>query len=72
MEMGFVPGETVFVQRYAPLRDPVEFVVKQYHVSLRRADAALVEVVFLPVDKEAAASGEKLRATGWRHGWPRG
>jgi len=72
MEMGFVPGETVFVQRYAPLRDPVEFVVKQYHVSLRRADAAMVEVVFLPIDQETADSGDKLRARGWRHGWRRG
>ncbi len=72
MEMGFVPGETVFVQRYAPLRDPVEFVVKQYHVSLRRVDAALVEVVFLPIDQETAATGENLRGRGWRHGWRRG
>ncbi|MCZ7586541.1 MAG: ferrous iron transport protein A [Deltaproteobacteria bacterium] len=44
MEMGFLPGTLVAVQKYAPLRDPIEFVVKNYHVSLRRAEAALVTV----------------------------
>lgn len=44
MEMGFVPGVDVFVQKYAPLRDPIEFVVKGYHVSLRRTEASLVTV----------------------------
>lgn len=44
MEMGFVPGAEVFVQKYAPLRDPIEFVVKSYHVSLRREEASLVAI----------------------------
>lgn len=44
MEMGFIPGADVFVQKYAPLRDPIEFVIKGYHVSLRRNEAALVSV----------------------------
>jgi ferrous iron transport protein A len=71
MEMGFIPGETVFVQRYAPLGDPVEFIVKQYHVSLRRVDAALVEVVSLPIETEAVASGGRFRRRRWRHRWHR-
>jgi Fe2+ transport system protein FeoA len=44
MEMGFIPGALVFVQKYAPLKDPIEFVIMGYHVSLRIAEADLVEV----------------------------
>jgi ferrous iron transport protein A len=44
LEMGFLPGTTVFVQKYAPLRDPIEFVLRNTHVSLRRAEAGLVAV----------------------------
>ena len=44
LEMGFMPGTTVLVQKYAPLRDPIEFVLKGYHVSLRRAEAQMVIV----------------------------
>jgi Fe2+ transport system protein FeoA len=40
--MGFVRGTEVFVEKYAPLRDPVELVVKGYHVSLRVEEAARV------------------------------
>ena len=39
LEMGFVRGEVVRVERVAPLGDPVEYRVKGYHISLRRADA---------------------------------
>lgn len=44
-ELGFVRGEKVHVVRNAPLHDPIEYVVMNNHVSLRRAEAALVEVV---------------------------
>lgn len=40
MEMGFVPGAEVKVVKYAPLTDPIEFVIKGYHLSLRRDEAA--------------------------------
>lgn len=40
MEMGFVRGAQVQVIKYAPLTDPIEFVIKGYHVSLRRTEAA--------------------------------
>ena len=40
MEMGFVKGSEVRVVKDAPLSDPVEFVVKGYHVMLRRGEAA--------------------------------
>ena len=50
MEMGLVSGETVLVERVAPLGDPVEFFVKGYHVSLRRDDAQHIEVQMLEDD----------------------
>ena len=41
-EMGFIKGTEVFVEKYAPLRDPVELIVKGYHVSLRVEEAAQI------------------------------
>ncbi len=49
LEMGLVRGETIFVERVAPLGDPVEFSIKGYHLSLRRQDAANIDVQ-LPLD----------------------
>ena len=39
MEMGFVRGTEVRVVKQAPLKDPLEFVIKGYHVSLRKEEA---------------------------------
>jgi Fe2+ transport system protein FeoA len=39
LEMGLVRGETVFVQKKAPLGDPVQYEVKGYSISIRMADA---------------------------------
>lgn len=47
MEMGFVRGELIAVERTAPLGDPVEYLVKGYHLSLRRADATQILVQLL-------------------------
>ena len=44
MEMGFVPGTEIVVQKYAPLKDPIEYVLKGYHVSLRHEEAERVLV----------------------------
>jgi ferrous iron transport protein B len=44
-EMGFVPGKKVSVIKKAPLRDPVEYKIMNYHVSLRNSEAQLIEVV---------------------------
>lgn len=44
LEMGLVKGETITMQRSAPLGDPVAYTVKGYHLSLRRRDAANVDV----------------------------
>ena len=45
VEMGFIKGETITVLLNAPLRDPVKYKVMDYEVSLRRAEAELIEVV---------------------------
>jgi Fe2+ transport system protein FeoA len=44
LEMGLVPGTRVTVQREAPLGDPVELRVRNYALSIRRADALGIEV----------------------------
>jgi len=44
IEMGFVVGKQVIVVKNAPLKDPIEYNVMGYNVSLRRSEAALIEV----------------------------
>jgi Fe2+ transport system protein FeoA len=44
LEMGIVKGAEVYVEKYAPLKDPVELIVKGYHVSLRVEEAAQIDV----------------------------
>lgn len=44
LEMGLVRGERIQVKRLAPLGDPVEYQIKDYRLSLRRREAALVLV----------------------------
>lgn len=44
LEMGIVKGTEVYVEKYAPLKDPVELIVKGYHVSLRVEEAAQIDV----------------------------
>ncbi len=45
IEMGFVVGKTVQVIKKAPLRDPIEYSVMGYNVSLRRNESCLIEVI---------------------------
>jgi ferrous iron transport protein B len=44
VEMGFVVGKKIEVIKKAPLRDPVEYKIMGYHVSLRNSEALLIEV----------------------------
>ena len=44
MDMGITKGVSVFVRKVAPLGDPVEVTVRGYELSLRKADAEMVEV----------------------------
>jgi ferrous iron transport protein B len=43
-EMGFVVGKKVSVIRKAPFRDPIEYKIMGYHISLRNSEAQLIEV----------------------------
>lgn len=44
LEMGLLPGTSVRVVRRAPLGDPIELRLRNYSLSIRREDAALIEV----------------------------
>lgn len=44
MDMGITRGIEVYVRKVAPLGDPVEITVRNYELSLRKEDAAMVEV----------------------------
>ena len=44
MDMGITKGVDVYVRKVAPLGDPVEVTVRGYELSLRKADAEMVEV----------------------------
>ena len=44
MDMGITKGVTVFVRKVAPLGDPIQISVRGYELSIRKEEAAIVEV----------------------------
>lgn len=44
MEMGMVPGSEVRVVKFAPLGDPIQICVRNYHLALRRNEARAITV----------------------------
>lgn len=44
MDMGLTKGVEVYIRKVAPLGDPVEITVRGYELSLRKADAEMIEV----------------------------
>lgn len=48
MDMGITKGEKITVEKTAPLGDPVEIRVREYRLSIRKADAEMIEVRELP------------------------
>jgi Fe2+ transport system protein FeoA len=44
LEMGFLKGTEVYIEKYAPLKDPIELVIKGYHVSVRVEEASQITV----------------------------
>ncbi len=44
MDMGITRGTVVYVRKVAPLGDPMEVTVRNYELSLRKADAEMIEV----------------------------
>ena len=49
--MGIIKGTELYIEKYAPLKDPVELIVKGYHVSLRVEEAAQITVEQLELGK---------------------
>lgn len=44
MDMGITKGAAIYIRKTAPLGDPVEITVRGYELSLRKADAQMIEV----------------------------
>ena len=44
MDMGITKGIEIYVRKVAPLGDPIEVTVRGYELSIRKADAAMIEV----------------------------
>ncbi len=44
MDMGMTKGTEVYVRKVAPLGDPIEVTVRGYELSIRKADAEMIEV----------------------------
>jgi ferrous iron transport protein A len=44
MEMGVTKGVDIFIRKVAPLGDPLEVTIRGYELSLRKADAEIIEV----------------------------
>lgn len=44
MDMGITKGVSIYVRKVAPLGDPIEVTVRGYELSIRKADAAMIQV----------------------------
>ena len=44
MDMGITKGTEIYIRKLAPLGDPIEVTVRGYELSIRKADAALIDV----------------------------
>jgi ferrous iron transport protein A len=55
MDMGITKGQEIFVRKVAPLGDPMEVNIRNYELSVRKADCENIEVELLGAD---AAEGE--------------
>lgn len=52
LEMGFVKGQKISIVKGAPLRDPIQYRIMDYEVSLRKSEASLIEVLTMEEAKE--------------------
>ena len=64
MDMGLTRGTEVFVRKVAPLGDPMELNVRGYELSLRRADAEMIEIESHFFEMELAADNQEGRTSG--------
>ena len=58
LDMGVIPGCVVKLTKLAPLGDPMEFVIRGYTLSLRKADAAKIEIIPAEPEKPVQAPEE--------------
>jgi ferrous iron transport protein A len=45
MDMGIIKGVDIYIRKVAPLGDPIEVTVRGYELSLRKADAEMIETI---------------------------
>ena len=60
--MGLTKGVEVYVRKVAPLGDPIEVTVRGYELSLRKADAEMVEVEAEEAEAAEAQAAETVKA----------
>ena len=53
MDMGITKGTEIYVRKLAPLGDPIEITVRGYELSLRKADAEMIEVQYPCLSKKS-------------------
>lgn len=68
-EMGFVVGKKVEVIKKAPLRDPVEYKIMGYHISLRNSEAQLIEIDTDRKAKEFQSSNGTIISEDEKQSW---
>ena len=59
MDMGITKGVDIYVRKVAPLGDPVEITVRGYELSIRRADAEIIEVEAVDSNRQPAATDSR-------------
>ena len=52
MDMGITKNTEIFIRKVAPLGDPVELTLRGYELSLRKADAEMIEVEEITADEQ--------------------
>ena len=65
LDMGVIPGAEIAVVRVAPLGDPVEYLVKGYHLSLRHSEAQQILVHTVIAGRDKTAPGRAGRWSRW-------
>lgn len=63
MEMGFIEGAEILVVKNAPLKDPVEYRILNYDLTLRRSEASQIEVELLAPSQSAPKGPIQLQST---------
>ena len=59
MDMGITKGQTIYVVKVAPLGDPMEITVRNYELSVRKADCEMIEVELLEPEEETTETEEE-------------